>query len=394
MSDREQPRAARSPEPARLEGLSSDAWAALLPHVRALLRSLEASEAPASIRRLGDAPAGRLAGGRARREVCRYLAGTPAAWAGLVERLALDDGLPEELARLLEQPADGGSPREERRDRAGERLRERLREARAERDAWRRRAEGAEARASALDEDLEVLRTELQEQREETAGLRARLEAAAAEQQRAVERARRRRDAELAELEREVSALRRAEEERRLEQRRSQVREEGARRDQRRAGRPGREDAAPRVVPGRPSRLPEGVMPDTAEEVSLLLHPGRVLIVDGYNVTLQHRGHLDLEAQRSWLVGLLATLAARYGVRPVAVFDGERGAGTRSSGGVRDVEVRFTPPGVTADDEIVLSVEGTDAPVLVVTDDRDLAARVRASRGDVVGTGPFVWATT
>jgi predicted RNA-binding protein with PIN domain len=76
----------------------------------------------------------------------------------------------------------------------------------------------------------------------------------------------------------------------------------------------------------------------------------------------------------------------------VVVFDGERAGGGRPLAGTREVEVRFTHAGITADDEVVLAVEATDEPVLVVTDDRELQLRVRASGADVVGTGPFLWA--
>ena len=54
----------------------------------------------------------------------------------------------------------------------------------------------------------------------------------------------------------------------------------------------------------------------------------------------------------------------------------------RDTGGV---EVRFTAGGVIADDEIVFAVAATDAPVLVVTDDAELVARVRAEGGNTVG---------
>ena len=52
--------------------------------------------------------------------------------------------------------------------------------------------------------------------------------------------------------------------------------------------------------------------------------------------------------------------------------------------------MRFTGAGVTADDEIVLAVEGTDEPVAVVTDDRELSARVAVAGADVIGTTSFL----
>lgn len=126
-------------------------------------------------------------------------------------------------------------------------------------------------------------------------------------------------------------------------------------------------------------------MHGTTEAARLLLHPGRLVLVDGYNVTLRHRDHVDLEAQRTWLVRTLATFVARVPIRPVVVFDGAAAA-ARGVPPARGVEVRFTPEGVIADDEIVLAVEATDEPVVVVTDDTELRARVAALGADVVPT--------
>jgi predicted RNA-binding protein with PIN domain len=147
--------------------------------------------------------------------------------------------------------------------------------------------------------------------------------------------------------------------------------------------------------PPPPTRLPDTVAPGTAEEADLLLSAGRLVAVDGYNVTLQHRPQLDLAGQREWLIRRLATLAAQRRVRPVVVFDGERASAARPLTGVREVEVRFTGAGITADDELLFLVEALpdDEPVLAVTDDRELSARLAARGVDVVGTGPFVWAT-
>jgi len=47
--------------------------------------------------------------------------------------------------------------------------------------------------------------------------------------------------------------------------------------------------------------------------------------------------------------------------------------------------VRFTADGTIADDEIVFAVAATDEPVLVVTDDAELRARVQAEGGNTIG---------
>jgi hypothetical protein len=222
------------------------------------------------------------------------------------------------------------------------------------------------------------------------------LAAAEAERRRAVEREARRQTAEVERLRAELAALRRAEEEQRLvEQRRVEARQQARReavRAQSEARREAQAERGTKVRPGRPSVLPAGIAPDTTEAADALLHAGRLVLVDGYNLTLQHRSDLALEAQRTWLTQLLSNLAARRRVRPVVVFDGEQAGGGRPRTGSREVEVRFTPSGITADDELVLAVEATDEPVVVVTDDRELRARLLASGADVVGTAPFLWA--
>jgi hypothetical protein len=248
----------------------------------------------------------------------------------------------------------------------------------------------AEAVSSERDRELATLHDQL-------STLRRQLDEASRDRDRAVERERRRRDAEVRDLTDTIAALRRAEHDRHVEERRrdeaARQRDARERADAARRQAEARDAAAPRrLVPGRPSQLPAGVLPGTTEHADVLLPPGRLLLVDGYNVTKQHQPTLELEGQRAWLVRTLATLAARRRVRPKAVFDGE-GSGSRPASGSREVEVVFTPAGVTADDELVLTVEATDEPVTVVTDDRDLTARLVAAGADVVRTVPFVGVT-
>jgi hypothetical protein len=397
------------PSVGTLQALSSDAWAALLPAVRAGLHALEDHEVTPVIRRLQAAPTGRLAGGRVRRELCELLAQGGPPWHAVLAELRAADALPATLEAVrrgepLASPARSTPPAAPGADPAAlirardelERARRRLREVRADRDDARRRADAASRRADVAESALAATREEVDRLLERVDELQQALDEAEAERQRAVEREARRRDTEVARLQDELSALRRADEERRLAARRRADAERQAAREAEAAAaaarREGRSNRGSRVRPGRPSVLPEGVAAETAEAADALLHGGRLVLVDGYNLTLQHRGQLTLEAQRTWAVQLLATLAAKRRIRPVVVFDGERSGGGRPLAGSREVVVRFTAPGITADDELVLEVEATDEPVLVVTDDRELRARVRASGADVVGTGPFLWA--
>jgi hypothetical protein len=397
------------PSAGTLEALPSDVWAALLPAVRAGLRQLEDRDVTPVIRRLRAAPTGKLAGGRVRRELCELLAAGGPVWRAVLDELRQAGTLPAELVALrrgadpVARPAptpsgpDGDRPAALRRARTdADRARDKARRAREERDAARLRAQGAERRAADAEAELAALRGRLADLEAELEVLRSSLADAAADRQRAVDREARRRDAEVARLREELSALRRAEEERHLAaRRRTEAREQAERAARESARQERRETQAARgrrVQPGRPSVLPEGIASETAEAADALLHMGRLVLVDGYNLTLKHRGQLSLERQRAWLTQLLATAAAQRRVRPVVVFDGEQAGGGRPVAGSREVEVRFTPPGITADDELVLAVEATDEPVLVVTDDGELRARVRASGADVIGTGPFLWA--
>jgi hypothetical protein len=389
------------PSAAVLEALDSDRWAALLPLVRRALRELDGPAVTPAVERLRAAPTSRLAGGRSRRDLARLVAADGPLWAVLVEQLRAASPVPDELAWLLRgdapptPPPAAVPPPAGRVDHAADevgRLRERLRAAGAKRDAARRQAEGEAARAAALEQELRACRAAIVRAEVERDAAREELAGAAADQQRAIERERRRQQARISELEAEVAALRRREEEWRTQLRRRDEREERLRAQvgKRSGDAPAPPVGVDRFVPGRPSQLPDEVAAGTTEAARLLLHPGRLLLVDGYNVTKTHRPQLDLEAQRSWLILRLGELAARSGVRPRVVFDGQQGGGARPASAWRGVAVRFTAAGITADDELVLDVEATDEPVTVVTDDQELTRRLRASGADVIGTRAFL----
>jgi hypothetical protein len=161
------------------------------------------------------------------------------------------------------------------------------------------------------------------------------------------------------------------------------------------APRPARRREAPaRLRPGRPSRLPPGVRSGTREAVDALLHTGRLVIVDGYNLTRTQRDDLGLAQQRRWLVQALGTLVARTGIEPEVVFDSTVAGARGRQESSRGVRVRYTAEGLTADDEIVFEVEALepDHPVVVVTDDRGLRERLYPYRVDLLDTASFRWA--
>jgi len=271
---------------------------------------------------------------------------------------------------------------------------ERIRELTDQRDRARRRAEGAEVRARSAEERAARLTDDLAAARERMEQLQHDLAAAGEEREAALDRQRRQLEGETASLREELRALRRAEDERRADRRRRAEAEEAARRateqaetDARRRATTGRQGARP----GRPSQLPRGVQPGTSEAARALLTPRHRVLVDGYNLTLKHKGHLDLEHQRAALVATLEVAATRFGSDISVLFDGARDSPpTRQR--LRTVQVRFTAAGVSADDEIVFEVEAAppDQPILVVTDDRELRDRVRPYAVDLLTTGEFL----
>lgn len=365
---------------------TADTWAAVLVAVRT---ELGARTAPTDTEQsVLERPTSRLVAGRGRQDVVDLLV----ADAVLAERVLgrLDPVQREPLTDPAGSPVPAPDPDERRaapQEAAVQRLRARVRRLREERDGWRRRAEGAQAHVGQLERDLDAAQRQLTDRVADVERLESTVAAAEQDRARAVERERRRRDAEVVRLEAQLAEMRRAEEERRTAARR---RAETARRATTRPEPASESAPVGRLTPGRPTPLPRGVAPDTTEAARLLLGPGRLVLIDGYNVTRTHRDDLDLEGQRSWLVQRCVTAAAALRLRPIVVFDGQRAAATRPTAARQQVEVRFTPEGITADDELVLAVEATDDPVVVVTDDRELRDRVRASGADLVGTAAFL----
>jgi predicted RNA-binding protein with PIN domain len=119
---------------------------------------------------------------------------------------------------------------------------------------------------------------------------------------------------------------------------------------------------------------------DPAALEALLALPHAHLIVDGYNVSKLAWGALPLETQRTQLVRGLAALAARTGVETTVVFDGaDLGSAPPVISAPRGVRVRFSAPGVLADDVIqqLVRAEPEGRPVVVVSSDREVMEAVR-----------------
>ena len=102
------------------------------------------------------------------------------------------------------------------------------------------------------------------------------------------------------------------------------------------------------------------------------------LIVDGYNVTKAAWPELPLDRQRSRLVRGLNGLVVGKGIETTVVFDGADLAHPPAVIAPRAVRVRFSPPGVIADDLIrqLVEAEPVGRPVVVVSTDREVARTV------------------
>lgn len=133
------------------------------------------------------------------------------------------------------------------------------------------------------------------------------------------------------------------------------------------SGHPPRERRAPVALPG-------GVFDDSVEAAEHLLRtPGAVLVVDGYNVSMEGWPDLAVAEQRRRLLVGISELALRTATRVEVVFDGaevDSPPVTASERGL--VRVRFSAPGVEADDVVVDLVGSIPAvtPVIAVSSDR------------------------
>jgi predicted RNA-binding protein with PIN domain len=137
-----------------------------------------------------------------------------------------------------------------------------------------------------------------------------------------------------------------------------------------------------------PLRLPPGITDDSVEAVEHLVRaPGALLLVDGYNIS-QAAWHQDpIARQRARLVDALAELHARAGIDIEVVFDGadvDR-VGERSARPA--VRVRFSAPGVEADDVVLGLVDAAPSrrPVIVASSDHRVRDGARRRGANVLG---------
>ena len=120
--------------------------------------------------------------------------------------------------------------------------------------------------------------------------------------------------------------------------------------------------------------------------------PQAHLIVDGYNVTKTAWPTTTLADQRTRLTAALSGLQSRTQAEVTAVFDGADLRVVPTAGQARGVRVRFSPPGVSADDVIrqLVAAEPTGRAVVVVTSDNAVATDVARSGATVFGSPALI----
>lgn len=122
------------------------------------------------------------------------------------------------------------------------------------------------------------------------------------------------------------------------------------------------------------------------------------LIIDGYNLIYQlPRGLPDLPAdmagKRQFLLRMLDELAGELAGRVTVVFDGaQHAAQSEAAPETPHLEVRFSPPGKTADTVIEQLVCGAEHPgdIAVVTSDRPESDNIIAAGAEVMSTAVFL----
>ncbi|HET7174357.1 MAG TPA: NYN domain-containing protein [Nocardioidaceae bacterium] len=143
-------------------------------------------------------------------------------------------------------------------------------------------------------------------------------------------------------------------------------------------------ESVPALEPGGPAAVRSVGRARSTDDPALLRElldlPKVHLVVDGYNVSKTAWPTAPLDQQRTRLVSKVAGLVAGKGVEVTIAFDGAELDAPPAVRSPRGVRVRFSPPGVTADDLIrqLVAAEPQGRPVVVVSTDREVAESVRA----------------
>ena len=153
--------------------------------------------------------------------------------------------------------------------------------------------------------------------------------------------------------------------------------------------RPAKHRAGPKRTP---LKVPGGLLADSdAVAEHFLKATGVRVLLDGYNVAKLGWPALDLAHQRHECIAAAERIARRWGTDVTVVFDGADVVGA-STAARRLVRVVFSPAGVLADDVLRAEVEHTvhTTPVLVVTNDQEVLADVRACGANTISSERFL----
>lgn len=115
-----------------------------------------------------------------------------------------------------------------------------------------------------------------------------------------------------------------------------------------------------------------------------------ILLIDGYNVSLNSFSNLSLELQRERTINCAANIESRFSTNCAVIFDGESSS-TRASMRSK-VHVVFSPADKTADDVIIerIQVTPSDRPIVLVTNDQNLKRRAKGLGCETISTNSFV----
>ncbi len=132
-------------------------------------------------------------------------------------------------------------------------------------------------------------------------------------------------------------------------------------------------------------RFDRTIAPDDRMAIDWLLAAGRRrVLIDGYNLGFA-LGPREPGAARTLAVEAAGRLAASSAdLRITVVFDSSRDPEGSKVRRDSRVEVRFTAPELTADDEIVTLVAADRQPVVVVSNDRELRDRAESAGADAL----------
>ena len=114
-----------------------------------------------------------------------------------------------------------------------------------------------------------------------------------------------------------------------------------------------------------------------------------MLLIDGYNLLFaSRRGRIDfreLDTERERLLTLLHHYCRLCGKRAIVIFDHTKGPpvyGVALRQSLGEIEYRFTPEGVTADEEIIAMLEHTKdiTAYTIVSSDRAITGAAEKNR--------------